>query len=240
MESGPTAGALFPEPRFRISGDRMLLVELGEGIDLRVNESVRALTELLRKEPPSGVTVVLPAYRSLALVYDPLVTHPAALQEMVRGMSDRLADADIPPPRTVDIPVCYGGELGPDIAFVADHNGLSVADVIAVHSAQPYHIYTIGFAPGFPYLGGLDARLHTPRLETPRTFVAAGSVGIAEAQTGIYPLDSPGGWRLIGRTPLKLFDAKRQRPFLYQTGDSIRFVPIEPEQYQRMRVEGGP
>lgn len=239
MGSGPTGDALFAEPRFRISGDRMLLVELGEGIDLRVNEHVRALTELLRKAPPRGVEVALPAYRSVAVVYDPLITNPAALQEKVREVSDRLADADIPPPCTVDIPVCYGEELGPDIAFVADHNGLSVADVIAIHSAQSYHIYTIGFAPGFPYLGGLDPRLHTPRLETPRTFVAAGSVGIAEAQTGIYPLDSPGGWRLIGRTPLRLFDAKRQRPFLYQTGDSIRFVPIEPEQYQRMREGGG-
>jgi len=233
------AVGLFTEPQFCISGDRMLLVAFGDTIDLRVNEKVRAMTALLRKDPPEGVAVVVPAYRSLAVVYDPLVTTPGELRTILRRLSTRLADADIPPPCTVEIPVCYGGDLGPDIAFVAEHNGLDVRDVIAIHTARPYHIYTIGFAPGFCYLGGLDERLHTPRLETPRVVVAAGSVGIAEAQTGIYPLDSPGGWRLIGRTPLKLFDARRERPFLYQTGDSLRFVAISPEEYRLIREEGG-
>lgn len=233
------AGGMFEEPQFHISGDRMLLVALGDAIDIQVNENVRALTELLRKDPPRGVEVVLPAYRSLAVVYDPLVTTPERLQAVIRRMSGKLDDADIPAPRTVEIPVCYGSDLGPDIAFVAAHNGLDVQDVITIHAGRTYHIYTIGFAPGFPYLGGLDRRIHTPRLETPRTRVAAGSVGIAEAQTGIYPLDSPGGWRLIGRTPLKLFDARREKPFLYQAGDNLRFVPISPEQYRCMRQEGG-
>jgi inhibitor of KinA len=178
--------------------------------------------------------VVLPAYRSLAVVYDPLATTPAALETAVRRRARHLDGSDIPPPSTVEIPVCYGGDFGPDIGFVAEHNRIAVPDVIAIHTANPYHIYTIGFAPGFCYLGGLDPRLHTPRLETPRTSVPAGAVGIAEAQTGIYPLQSPGGWRLIGRTPLKLFDARRTDPFLYQAGDSLQFVAISLETYRQL------
>lgn len=230
---------LFDEPRFSPSGDRMLLVTLGEAIDLRVNEAVRALTESLRRDLPPGVAVVIPAYRSLALVYDPLATTPQSLETAVRRLVRRQVGADIPPPRTVEIPVCYGGDLGPDIGFVAEYNRLDAEQVTAIHSARPYHIYTIGFAPGFCYLGGLDPRLHTPRLETPRTAVPAGAVGIAEAQTGIYPLQSPGGWRLIGRTPLKLFDARRKEPFLYQAGDSLQFVAISLEDYRRLREKEG-
>lgn len=232
-------GGAFAQAQYRISGDRVLLVEFGDAIDIGINEKVRAMTALLRAEPPAGVELVLPAYRSLAVVYDPMITTPAALEPVVRQLEDRLDEADIPAPRTVDIPVCYGGDFGPDIRFVADHNGLSVSEVIERHSARPYHIYTIGFAPGFCYLGGLDPKLHTPRLPTPRTAVPAGTVGIAEAQTGIYPLDSPGGWRLIGRTPLKLFDIRRSSPFLYETGDSLRFVPISTEAYHRMREGAG-
>lgn len=230
---------LFTEACFRNSGDRVLLVEYGDRVDLRINEKVRAMTELLRQAQPMGVELVLPAYRSLAVVYDPLVTSPAALQETLNRLEEKLNEVEVPAPRTVEIPVCYGGEFGPDIGQVADHNGIDVAQVIAIHTARPYHIYTIGFAPGFCYLGGLDERLHTPRLATPRIAVPAGSVGIAEAQTGIYPLESPGGWRLIGRTPLKIFDARRLSPFLYQTGDSLRFVAISAEAYHRIREKEG-
>ncbi|KJS33418.1 MAG: hypothetical protein VR64_01050 [Desulfatitalea sp. BRH_c12] len=233
------SGGLYVEARFRTSGDRVLLVEYGDAIDLRINEKVRDITALLRKDVPAGVQLVLPAYRSLAVMYDPVVTTPVKLQALLRGLEERLDEADLPAPRTVEIPVCYGGEFGPDIQQVADHNGLDIQEVIAIHSAQPYHIYTIGFAPGFCYLGGLDRRLHTPRLATPRVSVAAGSVGIAEAQTGIYPLDSPGGWRLIGRTPLKLFDARRPAPFFYQTGDSLRFVAISSQDYRRIQEKDG-
>ncbi len=230
---------LFSEPRFRPSGDRMLLMAFGDSIDLRINEKVRAMTEVVRKHTPPGVQLVVPAYNCLAVMYDPLATTSVLLEEKLRRLTTQMTDADIPLPRTVEIPVCYGGAFGPDIGFVAEHNSLEVRDVIAIHTAQPYHIYTIGFAPGFCYLGGLDSRLHTPRLGTPRTLVDAGSVGIAESQTGIYPLDSPGGWRLIGRTPLKLFDARRERPFLYQAGDSLRFVAIPEERFHIIRKEGG-
>lgn len=230
---------LFKEPQFRISGDSMLLVAFGDAIDLAVNEKVRAMTALLRENPPEGLESVVPAYRSLALIYDPLVTGPSALQGAVFRLATRMDNADIPAPSTVDIPVCYGGDFGPDIEFVAEHNGITVQDVIAIHTGRPYHIYAIGFAPGFCYLGGLDKRLHTPRLETPRTTVPAGSVGIAEAQTGIYPQKSPGGWRVIGRTPVKLFDAGRDRPVLYQAGDSLRFIAISPEEYRKLLEEDG-
>lgn len=231
------SGPIFDPPRFKASGDTVLLVELGDAIDLAVNEAVRALTERLRRDPPAGLKEVLPAYRSLAVMYDPLAIAPQVLEAHIGDMARHLDTADIPPPRTVEIPVCYGGEFGPDIGFVAAHNGIDEDQVIALHSAHPYHIYTIGFAPGFCYLGGLDPRLHTPRLETPRTKVPAGAVGIAESQTGIYPLPSPGGWRLIGRTPLKLFDARRRDPFLYQAGDSLQFVAISPEQYHALQAE---
>lgn len=235
MESG-----LFDRPRFRVSGDRAILVEYGEGVDLAVNEKVRAMTELLAMHRPHGVDHVLPAYRSLALVYDPLVTTPSALQKHILEMEGDLAKVAIPAPRTVEIPVLYGGKDGPDIGFVAEHNGMTVDDVIAIHCANPYHIYTIGFAPGFCYLGGMDPRLRTPRLETPRTAVPAGSVGIAESQTGVYPLESPGGWRLIGRTPLRLFDPERAPPVLYKSGDRIKFKPVSTGEYRKLLDGGSP
>lgn len=231
-------GKAFSHPRIRISGDRAFLVEYGDAIDETVNEKVRTITELLREAAPGGIELILPAYRSIGIVYDPLKTSYNEISGILSRLEAQMGEAVIPEPRTVDIPVCYGGEFGPDIEFVATHNGLSAHDVVRIHTANPYRIYTIGFAPGFFYLGGLDPRLHTPRMETPRTMVAAGSVGIAEKQTGAYPLDSPGGWRIIGRTPVKLFDAARKEPFLYQAGDSIRFTAISPEEYRRM-AEGG-
>lgn len=229
---------LFTEPHFSNSGDKVLLVALGDGIDLEVNRNVHALTARLRRQSIPGVEALVPAYNTLAVAYDPLAIAPEELQQRIREESAGHTQTVLEAPRIVDIPVCYGGEYGPDLAFVAAHTGLTTDDVIAIHSARPYHIYTIGFAPGFCYLGGLDVRLHSPRLETPRTLVPAGSVGIAEAQTGVYPLPSPGGWRLIGRTPLTLFDAGRPDPFLYQAGDSIRFVAISQTDYAQLAPGG--
>ncbi len=229
--------ALFDKARFRYSGDRALLVKYGEGVDLAVNEKVRRMAELIRRRPPAGVQTVVPAYCTLSVVYDPLATSPSDLQHRLHSLEAELAHVQIPEPRTIELPVCYGGAFGPDIEFVARHNQLSVEAVVQRHCAVTYHIYAVGFAPGFCYLGGLDERLRTPRLETPRTFVPAGSVGIAEKQTGVYPLDSPGGWQLIGRTPMNLFAPHRSKPFLYQAGDRIRFTPISQEVYERMRRE---
>ena len=235
------AGRLYEEARFRVNGDRSLLVEYGDGIDLDVNEKVRAMWELLRLHPPPGVEHVIPAYRSLALIYDPLATNPSELKERVSALEQELSGTVIPLARTVEIPVLYGGESGPDMEFVAETNGLTVEQVIAIHTSTFYHIFAVGFAPGFCYLGGLDSRLSAPRLETPRVRVPAGSVGIAESQTGVYPLESPGGWRLIGRTPLRLFNPEKASPFLYQPGDRIKFTPISRSRFKQLqaRVKAG-
>jgi KipI family sensor histidine kinase inhibitor len=229
METG-----LFASPRYRIAGDRGLLVEYGDRIDLDINGKVRTMAMLLEDSPLQGIVEVIPTYRSLLLIYDPLQSDPGRIRTHLENLEERMGEITIPPPRTVEIPVCYGGEFGPDIEFVARAHDLSVDEVVRLHAATPYPIYMIGFTPGFPFLGGLPETLHTPRLETPRTRVPAGSVGIANGQTGVYPVDSPGGWRIIGRTPLKLFDAGRENPFLYRAGDRIRFVPVDEAAFQEM------
>jgi len=230
---------LFKNPRYRIAGDRGLLVEYGDCIDLAINHKVRSMAVLLDQSPPNGIIEVIPTYRSLLIVYDPAKTEPKTIQTGLETLEGRLADIEIPPPKTVEIPVCYGGEFGPDIGFVAESHDLTEDAVIGIHSATEYPIYMIGFTPGFPFLGGLSESLHTPRLESPRTHVPAGSVGIANNQTGIYPVASPGGWQLIGRTPLNLFDPTRKNPFLYDTGDRIRFVSISVETYRQMSETEG-
>jgi len=227
-------GTLYEKPRFRLCGDRALLVEYGDGIDLVVNEKVRAVTALLKKESWRGIETVLPAYRCLMIIYNSEETNPGTLADGLLSLEERLGTAEIPLPRTIDMPVCYGGVYGPDLEDVAACHDLTPDQVVDIHSATVYHIFMLGFAPGFCYLGGLDERLHTPRRTTPRTKLPAGSVGIAEAQTGMYPLDSPGGWRIIGRTPLKLFAPERENPFLYQAGDKIRFRPVSPAEYERL------
>lgn len=227
-------GNLFVKPRLRPVGDRGLLVEYGDAIAPDINRKVRVMALALEQEWPCGVVEVIPTYRSLLIIYDPLTTGVTQLGATLENLECRLDDLEIPQPRTVEIPVCYGGEFGPDIEFVAEVHGLNVADVVRLHASTTYLIYMIGFTPGFSYLGGLPEELHTPRLETPRPLVKAGSVGIANNQTGIYPVDSPGGWRLIGRTPLRLFDPARKNPFLYAAGDLIRFVPITKEVYAQM------
>ena len=231
---------LYRRFRIRISGDRAIIAEYGDTIDERVNEKVRAVTAMLRQSSVEGIDLILPSYRSIGICFDPLVLSVSEIDNLLSGLESGLDTAAIPEARTVEIPVCYGGEYGPDIDFVAEHNGIDPEEVIRIHSAAPYRIFTIGFAPGFFYLGGLDSRLHTPRMETPRAMVPAGSVGIAETQTGAYPIDSPGGWRIIGRTPLRLFDASRPEPFFYQAGDSIRFMPISPETYRHIEAGKSP
>ena len=226
---------LFLKARFRITGDKGLLVEYGDGIDPEVNAKVRSMAIVMEHNTPEGVIETIPTYRSLLLVYDPTITGPGKLKKELKSLEDRLAEIEIPPPDTVDIPVCYGGEFGPDIEFVAETNNLTVEKVVLLHSEPEYLIYMVGFTPGFPFLGGLSEKLYTPRLETPRTLVPEGSVGIANNQTGIYPVASPGGWQLIGRTPLKLFAPGQPNPFLYQAGDRIKFKPISAEEYERLK-----
>jgi len=232
------ATGLFEKPFFRIAGDQGLLVEYGEAIDPAINRKVRSVAIAVDQERLPGIIEYIPTYRSLIILYDPAITDAQKLQAALLALEERLTTIEIPPPNIVEIPVCYGGELGPDIDFVAECHNLTVDEVIRIHSEPEYPIYMIGFTPGFPFLGGLPEILHTPRLATPRKVVPAGSVGIANAQTGIYPIDSPGGWQLIGRTPLKLFDSKRTTPFLLKAGDRLKFKTITFEEYNRLKQGG--
>jgi len=228
----------FDRPKFRLAGDRGLLVEFGNAITPEINQSVRAMTFALEVAAVPGVREVIPTYRSVVVVYDPLTTHPSLLSNRILSLYEGLARIEPPAPKESVIPVCYGGECGPDIAFVAEYNHIGVDDVIRLHSEPSYPIYMLGFSPGFPFLGGLSENLHTPRLTSPRTRVPAGSVGIANNQTGIYPIASPGGWQLIGRSPVRLFDPDRPNPFLLRAGDTLRFGPITPDEYRRRAVGG--
>ena len=225
---------LYEQARIRLSGDCALLVEYGEGIDPAVNEKVRSVTAFLKQNLPTGVEAVVPAYRSLSILYDPLVTQPARLAKILSALEANSLAGNPAEAKIVPIPVCYGGEFGPDIGIVAEHTGLREEEIIALHSSVDYRIYMIGFTPGFCYLGGLEDRLRTPRRKTPRANLPAGSVGLAESQTGVYPVDSPGGWQIIGRTPLRLFAPLRESPFLYEAGDRIRFVPVDKKDFDRL------
>lgn len=227
MENG-----VFENAHFRITGDCGLLVEYGDTIDPAVNQKVRSMTIAVKKNMPAGVIEIIPSYRSILIYYDPLITKPLLIKEILTDLENGLLEIEIPPPKVVEIPVCYGGEYGPDIEYVARSHKLTIEEVVTLHSEPKYLIYMVGFTPGFPFLGGLPEVLHTPRLETPRTLVPEGSVGIANNQTGVYPIASPGGWQLIGRTPLKLFSSERENPILYQAGDKIRFKPISINEYQ--------
>lgn len=228
----------FDQPKFRLAGDRGLLVEFGDAIAPEINQTVRAIAFAMETAAVPGVREVIPSYRSVVVVYDPLTTDPSLLQPRILSLYRKMARIETPPPKESVIPVCYGGEYGPDIAFVAEHNHIGIDDVIRLHSEPCYPIYMLGFSPGFPFLGGLSEKLHTPRLTSPRTRVPAGSVGIANNQTGIYPIASPGGWQLIGRSPVRLFDPERPNPFLLRAGDILRFEPITPDEYRRRAVGG--
>ena len=222
---------LFEKPVFRIAGDRGLLVEFGEGIDPKVNTKVRAMAKFLEKKTPKGVKEMLPTYRSLLFIYDPGVTNPDILCKRIEKFNNTLEKMEIDPFKVVEIPVCYANKFGPDMENVQKAHGLTTEEVIFLHSKPEYLIYMVGFTPGFAFLGGLDEKLHTPRLTTPRMLVPEGSVGIANNQTGMYPIASPGGWQLIGKTPLKLFAPDRANPFLYKAGDKIKFKPISQTEY---------
>lgn len=226
--------ALYRQPRVRLVGDRGLLLEYGDSIEPQVNLKVRSMAALLEARPVAGLMETVPTYRSLLLIYDPMLTEPKSLVKSLRALQEEISQAQLDKPRRLEIPVCYGGEFGPDMEFVANYHGLSVEEVIQIHSSPWYQIYMMGFTPGFPFLGVLPQRLVTPRLETPRLHVPAGSVAIAANQTGIYPISSPGGWRLLGRTPLRLFRPEQKQPFLYKAGDLIKFRPINREEFHAL------
>lgn len=215
-------------PRVVPAGDSALLVELGSTIDPAVNDRVYALSRAVDSAAIEAVVELVPTYRSLLISYDPTVSRYSEMSDRIADLVGSIAevDANSEPGKIIELPVVYGGEEGPDLSAVAEHAGVSIQDVIDIHSSVDYRVYMIGFAPGFPYLGGLDERIATPRLKTPRVLVPAGSVGIAESQTGVYPNASPGGWQLIGRTTTTLFDVSASSPSYITPGSKVRFVPV--------------
>lgn len=216
-------------------GDRAVVVHLGDAIDDASFQRVRALARRLEREPFAGLAEFVPAYTTVTVYYDPL---QLALEDACAAIG-RLLSNESPledePTRLVEIPVCYGGEFGEDLEHVANHTGLTSDEVIRLHSSAEYRVHMLGFVPGFPYLGGMPPQLATPRRSSPRLVTPAGSVGIAGEQTGIYPLETPGGWQLIGRTPLRLFRPDENPPTLLRAGDRVRFHSITPAEYDALR-----
>lgn len=223
---------MYDTPRFLLAGDRGLLVEFGAAINPEINQKVRQIFLSLEKMPVNGVTEIIPTYRSILIFYDPFRIDPERLKKAILDCESKLDSWNVPPPETVEIPVAYGEDFGPDLEFVAQHNNLTPEEVIRLHTSGTYLIYMIGFTPGFPFLGGLSEKLFTPRLENPRQLVPVGSVGIANNQTGIYPIDSPGGWRLIGKTPIKLYDPTSSSPILLKAGNYLKFTRISRKEFQ--------
>ena len=207
-------------------GDRGLLVELGDGISRQINQKVRALFIGMEGHNLKGIKELVPGYRSLMVVYDPLASSLSSLKSQIMDIWDTVDEAQLPSPRTVKIPVVYGDEFGPDLEWVASYLKMTPEEVIRLHIQPTYQVYMIGFMPGYPYMGEVVDSLVTPRRETPRTHVMQGSVGIAQKQTGIYPVTSPGGWQIIGRTPIRLFDPQKTPPSFLVIGDQVKFYTI--------------
>ena len=224
---------LYQRPHYRIMGDRSIIVELGDEISPKVNRRVRKLSLTLMENPLEGLVEIVPTYRSLLIIYDPLKISVATLQHRVEDLHKKIKEMQIPEPKTMEIPVAYGGEYGPDLEWVAQYHKISPEEVIQLHTETVYQVYMIGFTPGFPYMGELPERLATPRRETPRTVIHSGSIAIAQRQTGIYPVESPGGWHILGRTPLNLFNPVHSPPSLLEMGDWVRFFPIEEEEFKQ-------
>jgi inhibitor of KinA len=237
--------------QFQIASDQSLLVYFGQPkkkspaearplqnqITIEGHEQVRRLLRLMELQPVVGVRNLHPAYCSVLIKFDAMKLRHNELEEVLRGYIERMARVALPEPRLVEIPVCYGGEFGPDLEEVAELHRITTAQAIELHASTHYIVYFLGFAPGFAYLGELPEALVTPRLATPRRIVSKGSVGIAGSQTGVYPISTPGGWRLLGRTPVAMFRPERAEMSLLSIGDGVRFVPISREQFAKAKLE---
>lgn len=217
------------------------LVEFGKIISEDINKKVRTFCTYLDEYPFKGMIEYVPAFTSVSIIYNPLDMNSESPYDAVKDILDKIISklkfSSIGEENIVKVPVCYGGEFGQDIEHVAKINNISVDDVIKIHSGGKYLVYMIGFAPGFPYLGGMSEKISAPRRESPRTAIPAGSVGIAGMQTGVYPIETPGGWQLIGRTPLKMFDLNRNPKSLLKAGDIAKFYPISYEEYLKLKEE---
>ncbi|WP_281974906.1 5-oxoprolinase subunit PxpB [Halobacillus litoralis] len=228
-------------------GDQAILVEFGSSINEETNKEVRKFSAHLDASSPEWMIEYIPAFTTVTIIYDPLyISHQVGgetplpyewAQQRVEELLSKNAIDRNQTDRTIEIPVSYGGDLGPDLSFVAAHNKMSEEEVIKTHMAGDYLVYMIGFAPGFPYIGGMDEKIAAPRRGDPRLAIPAGSVGIAGSQTGVYPIETPGGWQLIGCTPLRLFQAEKAPPSLLQAGDHIKFTRISEDEYKSMKED---
>ncbi len=227
---------MYEKTRYLTAGDRALVIEFGDKIEEQINSKIRSLTLAMEIEDIIGIIETVPTYRSLMVIYEPMIIELNELIDKVKSIEVKMDAIKLPDTRVIEIPTLYGGEYGQDIEFVAQHNKISLSEVIKIHTSMEYLIYMMGFTPGFPYLGGMNHSIATPRLQIPRAKIPVGSVGIAGNQTGIYPIESPGGWQLIGRTPVKLYDPYRKNPVLFNAGDYIKFVQIDEYEYKNIEA----
>jgi inhibitor of KinA len=215
---------IYPEIQF--ASDRSILIRAGSDISREIHERVLKYFLLIRSAGIRGVQSINPAYNSILITFDSFIIHPNAISDRIKTLLTKTESVAAPTTRLIEIPVCYDEEFALDISNVADQNSLTIEEVIQIHTQPEYLVYFMGFSPGFPYLGDMPKEISTPRLQTPRVKVPAGSVAIGGDHTGIYPVTSPGGWNIIGRTPLKLFSPENEDPTLLKMGDKIKFVPI--------------
>lgn len=220
-------------------GETAVIIQCGDQVSDAVQRRVMSVCALLEKRTLPAMIEWVPSYTSVTVFYDPFISSYPQLCKILLQQLNQMKEKVQDKPRTVTIPVCYGGEWGPDLDYVASEHGLTAEDVIAIHTSGDYLVHMIGFAPGFPYLGGLSEQIATPRRATPRLRVEAGTVGIGGKQTGIYPVDTPGGWQCIGRTPLRLFRPEENVPSLLAAGDRVRFKQITMQEYLALKQKEG-
>ena len=227
------------KPTISPVGDCAISIDFGQVIDPKINRHIRQTIERIQELKLDGITELVPTYCALLIQYDAMLYSYSDICNLMEPLLEPSATDDANERVTViEIPTVYGGEFGPDLGFVASHNNLTEEEVVAIHSGTDYLVYMLGFIPGFTYLGGMDPRIATPRLSSPRTLIPAGSVGIAGEQTGTYPSDSPGGWQIIGRTPVTMYDMSKEQAALLSAGDYVRYVPIDEAEYNRIKALG--
>lgn len=226
---------MYEKAKYLVSGDSAINIEFGNIISEDINKKIRAMELSIEVMELHGIVEVVPTYRSLMIHYNPLKVDYYELLNSLKKIEKNLDNIVLPAPEVIEIPTLYGGDWGPDIEYIARYNNITVEEVVEIHTSKEYLIFMLGFTPGFPYLGGMDKRIAVPRLQTPRTRIPGGSVGIAGEQTGIYPVSSPGGWQLIGKTPVKLFDPIKEKPILLKSGNYIKFKSINEEEYLKIQ-----
>lgn len=227
------------KPTISPVGDRAISIDFGQVIDPTINRHIRQTIERIKELQLDGIIELVPTYCALLVEYDAMLYSYSEICNIIEPtFEEGMANTTNELVTVVEVPTVYGGEFGPDLSFVASHNHLSEDEVISIHSGTDYLVYMLGFIPGFTYLGGMDLRIATPRLSSPRTLIPAGSVGIAGEQTGTYPSDSPGGWQIIGRTPVTMYDMSKAQAALLKAGDYVRYVPIDESEFHRVKALG--